>query len=358
MTNWINVLNYGAAGNGSTDDTAAVTAAIAALPSTGGVLYFPPGTYKTSGGFTLSNPVTVLGMGAGGVGGDGTYSYVSAVTCTSQTAVLFTVASENVIFDGLAMLNTYVGTPTAGAAIATSTSGTSSGDNLRITDCYLWGFYNGATITNGFAWRMTGTHVQNVVNRGLIVRNDNVANGTGGDYAIDGCWFMAGARSNSTAQAINLLGGSGARVSNIELNASGNFWDYGIVLQPTSGLSGYLDPWIFSDMVLNGISDTAFYIGASGTNVHRVLIANSHFNAGWGGDTSGRSLTVDGTGGTITNLLVTNCTFNAETSPNALRPIGLTNVDGARITGCLTEGYAASTVTQSGCSDVVITAST
>jgi len=41
----INVKDYGAVGNGTTDDAAAITLAIAAIPSTGGTLYFPPGSY-------------------------------------------------------------------------------------------------------------------------------------------------------------------------------------------------------------------------------------------------------------------------------------------------------------------------
>ena len=38
----------GATGNGTTDDTAALNATVAAVPA-GGVIYLPPGTYKTSG---------------------------------------------------------------------------------------------------------------------------------------------------------------------------------------------------------------------------------------------------------------------------------------------------------------------
>lgn len=40
-----NVLTYGATGNGSTEDTAAIQAAMNAVPSTGGTVYFPAGTY-------------------------------------------------------------------------------------------------------------------------------------------------------------------------------------------------------------------------------------------------------------------------------------------------------------------------
>lgn len=44
---WINVKDYGAVGNGSTNDSAAINLAIAALPNNG-TLYFPAGTYLVS----------------------------------------------------------------------------------------------------------------------------------------------------------------------------------------------------------------------------------------------------------------------------------------------------------------------
>ena len=43
----VNVFDFGAVGNGSTDDTAAIASAIAALPATGGTVYFPIGTFIT-----------------------------------------------------------------------------------------------------------------------------------------------------------------------------------------------------------------------------------------------------------------------------------------------------------------------
>lgn len=45
---WIDVTVYGAIGDGVADDTAAIQAAWNAMPSSGGTLYFPPGTYKCS----------------------------------------------------------------------------------------------------------------------------------------------------------------------------------------------------------------------------------------------------------------------------------------------------------------------
>ena len=43
---YYNVKNYGAAGDGTTDDTTAIQNAINAMPNTGGVVFLPPGTYK------------------------------------------------------------------------------------------------------------------------------------------------------------------------------------------------------------------------------------------------------------------------------------------------------------------------
>ncbi len=51
---WVDVRAYGAKGDGSTDDAAAIQAAINAAP--GGTVYFPPGNYcvKTAGGITVA----------------------------------------------------------------------------------------------------------------------------------------------------------------------------------------------------------------------------------------------------------------------------------------------------------------
>ena len=66
---WINVREHGARGDGITDDTASVQAAIDACPS-GGTVYFPSGTYllKSAGTNTpcttaSTDKVTLRGSG-------------------------------------------------------------------------------------------------------------------------------------------------------------------------------------------------------------------------------------------------------------------------------------------------------
>jgi hypothetical protein len=66
----MSVKDFGAVGDGTTDDTAAIQAAIDALASTtyptnGATLYFPPGTYVTTSAITIpSKSVTIYGYGA------------------------------------------------------------------------------------------------------------------------------------------------------------------------------------------------------------------------------------------------------------------------------------------------------
>jgi hypothetical protein len=54
----LNVKDYGATGNGTTDDTAAIQSVINRLPLTGGTVFLPAGTYKLTASLTV--PATML----------------------------------------------------------------------------------------------------------------------------------------------------------------------------------------------------------------------------------------------------------------------------------------------------------
>lgn len=60
----VNVKNYGAVGDDTTDDTAAILLAIADLPALGGVLFFPAGLYKVTAALPITSDfVTMVGAG-------------------------------------------------------------------------------------------------------------------------------------------------------------------------------------------------------------------------------------------------------------------------------------------------------
>lgn len=65
----INVRAYGAKGDDHTDDTASINTSLAALPSTGGVVIFPTGTYLISSTVTPSKKVRLFCAGATGLTG-------------------------------------------------------------------------------------------------------------------------------------------------------------------------------------------------------------------------------------------------------------------------------------------------
>lgn len=103
----VNVKDYGALGDGSTNDTVAIAAAATALPSTNAVLYFPAGTYVT-------DTVAITGKTGLTVYGDGN----GTSTLKNRTGgVVITVATSsgvtirNLTFDG----NCSVRTPGATA---------------------------------------------------------------------------------------------------------------------------------------------------------------------------------------------------------------------------------------------------
>lgn len=65
LLDWINVKQRGAKGDGTTDDTAAIQAALNACPA-GGVAYLPAGVYRTSAPLLVPPYVTLRGTHGGG----------------------------------------------------------------------------------------------------------------------------------------------------------------------------------------------------------------------------------------------------------------------------------------------------
>jgi hypothetical protein len=77
----VNVISYGASGNGSTDDTAAINSAIAAL-APGDTLEFPEGTYLV----TSLHPISVSGVTI-----DGSNNTAKIISKTTQGGPFFTI---------------------------------------------------------------------------------------------------------------------------------------------------------------------------------------------------------------------------------------------------------------------------
>lgn len=95
--NVVNVKQYGAVGDGVADDTAEIAAAILSISGVGGTIFFPPGTYKVSGDFTLTSNTNLYGPNATLTRSTGTTSI--NIKGTSST-------SSNIYETGLKNYNT------------------------------------------------------------------------------------------------------------------------------------------------------------------------------------------------------------------------------------------------------------
>ena len=144
----LNIRWFGAAGDNTADDTSEIQAAYTAIPSTGGTVFWPDGTYKTSAAIVVkANTRTVFSAGAA----------IDPVALASFTQVTFDGAvawgyclfkntnhggsgssvDDNISYDGVRCIPTrgvfswYGGTSWNGHMISSRNA-----TNLRIENCY------------------------------------------------------------------------------------------------------------------------------------------------------------------------------------------------------------------------------
>lgn len=210
----VNVKAFGATGNGITDDTAAINAAIAALPATGGSLYFPAGNYYTSScGFTLAVPF--LAYGAGQTSRDDSQTG-SQITCGSSTANLFTVTAKVGTFRDLGFWNS-ASAPTAGAAVFTN--GAMALQRISYDNISVTGFYDGIHVGVGSSWILRSSHFKNNVRYALNI--NNTVQPDDGDWVVTDNYFEGGPRtSTTTSAAIAIFSSGGGKIANNKSNAT------------------------------------------------------------------------------------------------------------------------------------------
>jgi hypothetical protein len=123
----VSVMDFGATGDGVTDDTAAIVAALAAAKE----VFFPSGTYLVSSSITLTTGHRLIGAGPS-TGG-------STINVSANTIDLFTPSANarNIVIDSLSL-----NSPTGGtnSAVKASASGLAEciQNNLRILGFNYW----------------------------------------------------------------------------------------------------------------------------------------------------------------------------------------------------------------------------
>lgn len=213
---------WGAAGNGTTDDTIAIQAVLTAVGGGFQVVYFPPGTYLISGTLTVvASSVGTTLAGAGFIGGPG----VSVIRTNHATADILSATNCQLLsIIGLQFESRI--TRTGGRGIVFNNCDSTVIGYCRFIDCFntidiLSGSSNGHIHDCYIA---VGT---NVTNRGIFIQNSLV-------FFLRDCIFLLGGGSYGSTNAsiqldtgtdgVSIVGCQSAPVPNPGTGAGRGLW--------------------------------------------------------------------------------------------------------------------------------------
>jgi hypothetical protein len=234
----VSVKTYGATGDGSTDDTAAINAAIAAIPSSGAMLYFPCGTYLVLG------QISAISTSNTTVTGDGTCSIIkptgsstitglrvagSGLGPSSNLAADTTTNTFTTAIGALASAGITAGSYVLVSTVPTATNGPNSpliGDQQTVKVISVAG--DTATIDNQFSLQFTvaaGSFVQRIINPVVndVISNlviDGSSNTGSGSMGLALSYAANSAILNMTVRNFLGTGGSGGYIIDTGYNNS------------------------------------------------------------------------------------------------------------------------------------------
>lgn len=317
-----NAKSYGAKGDGTTDDTAAINSAIAALNAAGrGRLYFPAGDYRTTGALTPITAVVIIsGDGRGDAASPPTAGvFGTRVYSTSATAVTFTINSSHFRFENLFIQNQAATTPTAGAGIV-ATNLTNAYQKVDFVNVGVDGFYDDIDVQVGDDWRIEDSAITTPVRYGVRVRNILLAD-TGG-WSITNSTFLSNFSTRPNAIAIKVESCGGAKIANTNILGYKN----AVVADQTGGVTSVLliNNCSFENLAGDAISVTGWSL---------VSVTNCEF--GMYDTTTARAIVFDGTA----NSQIRNVLLRAPNSPSQIGVL-LNNTTGIQTSGLHNFGFA------------------
>ena len=283
------VTDYGAIGDGVSDDTAAIQAAIAV----GGTVLFPAGTYRVTS-FSITPPANTRLVGDGA--GISTIEFESATTTSKED---FVTSNGNIEFKGLSLYHN-------GPASETAQVITLAGDNIVIDGCEIYANDSVSvdTIANAFIFNNSNasrvvirdTHIHNV-NR--VILRDSSSTGVVSDVQVTGCRFTdlgeGGVQFNFPNGSI-----TGVRVTNNYFNE----FHTGTEQIYTGGAS--IKNAVFSGNVFEGACKESIHIEEDAQN---IVVDGNTFKADGLRCVAIYENNIAGTYSRPTNVVISNNTF-------------------------------------------------
>ncbi len=306
---WFSVKDYGATGNGSTDDTTAIQAAITAA-GTGGIVFFPLGTYLISGTLTAQSGQMFMGCG----------KRVTTIKCaTNATFPLFTIpSSTNVVGIVNMRLNPSQQNSTSYPAIqATSAS------NLTITDVEIDGTcgITLSAVTGVFMTRVVMTLQSTASSVGVLLTSNTI------EFHMSHC-VIAAPTSGSTASLVQLQQCAGGWIEHCDF--IGDFIaTNSVLINPASGNTSSVT---FTSCQFDSGNGPSCLVNPSGTSeVFDLHFIGCEFS---GSSTSHGCFIEAGSTATVNGLNFSGCTF-CNNNQNGVQVTGTTGtVISLNFTGC------------------------
>jgi len=247
----IDVTAYGATGNGVTDDTAAIQAAIDAAEATkGGTVHFPAGTYRISGTLTVeASAVYLVGQGA----------EQSNITTHSATATILRLGNgKNPISQvGVEGFSFRTSPTRALGAVGIDING--AGGSSYIRDCYFFYQPIGIKVANTGAARKFDLFY----NHFEVTTADGIGIDIGDEGVhIDKCFLISNATDDANGLPRGPAGLAAIRITNtigdvLITDTRGYHFVHGLLLQPRVGQDVkrlWAHHCIFEQNVENGVS--------------------------------------------------------------------------------------------------------
>ncbi len=205
----INVKEFGAKGDGTTNDSSAIQSAIDAVSSSGGAVFFPPGTYLLNTGLTVDkNKLTIFGYGWGS----------ATLKANAAITILLIRDAERVNIHGL-KLDGNSKTATAGLSFLPTTGGArnqySSVRDVTVTSCQT-GMVIGAT--NNYS--VVGLSIS-----GFTVTSNNIGIQLNGTNTGD-IFFSDGAVTDNSTVGVDLGTSMGAAFRGVSTNGLNGAADF------------------------------------------------------------------------------------------------------------------------------------
>lgn len=294
---------YNATGDGTTDDTVAIQAALDAVPASGATVFFPAGVYSVpNGGLHCANPVRILGtpglLGAG-----------SRILVTADAVTGLSLSGPGSIVESINIAH-----PLGGTRSSTLVGLSMTNVNYSyIEKARIEGFHTNAKLSAGIYYSVLNSSFSDFVSVGLDY--SYAAAPDAGDGTIQNCTFDRGSDTVIGGTAVLWHSGGGMRFVNNKINGKstgGAFFADGVQLNIANGASTGV-------LVVSGNSienftgrGVAVLPNAAASFANSIVITGNEIS-GYGTGATGIYLFEDTTGVVVTGNNINACDLGVYT---------------------------------------------